>query len=422
MNLSNDIYLRSAFKELDSFAIAGIGTFRKVYHAAREESFLGEFLPPSVSVEFVSKVDEKLLLEDYLMQSIHLDKHTALHMTQDIRKSILTSLATQGTYEISGIGALKRDSQGSIHFTSNSSKDGFFSGDYFGFQPLKLNVLDEKDQPIAETMIQEEQQTPSASLAGGYWFGWKSTAILGIVFLFGVYLFIMDGPVRSTLRRASLVEGLKVRNLGPGEQFLADNFEPLPTVPEETEAIADPFADQSNGFPEETPVETSEPVTIEESEKKDTEITARNPIASAEKPEAQTRQANPSNPITSETLYNPSSRGVFRGEGGNGETEQQEVFIPQSNVSALNDDAYRQRIPHSSLYHVISGSFKLQRDAEQVVSEMLRRGYDAQVLTSAPTTHRVSVFRSANRKEAESFAAKLKSRGVPKSWIFHDRY
>ncbi len=420
MNLSNDIYLRSAFKELDSFAIAGIGTFRKVYHAAREESFLGEFLPPSVSVEFVSKVDEKLLLEDYLMHSIHLDKHTALHMTQDIRKSILTSLATQGTYEISGIGALKRDAQGGIHFISDSIKDGFFSGDYFGFQPLKLSVLEEKDQPIAETMIQEEQQTPSASLAEGYWFGWKSTAILGIVFLFGVYLFIMDGPVRSTLRRASLVEGLKVRNLGPEAQFLADNFEPLPTVPEET--MEDPFADQSNIFPEETSVEGSEPVNAEDSEKKKTEITRSNPIASAEKPEATTKQVNPSSPITSETLYNPSNKGVFRGEGANGEASEEEVFIPQSNVSALSDDAFRQRIPQSGLYHVISGSFKLQRDAEQVVSEMLRRGYDAQVLTSAPTTHRVSVFRSADRKEAESFAAKLKSRGVPKSWIFHDRF
>ena len=428
MNLSNDIYLRSAFKELDAFAIAGIGTFRKVYHAAREESFLGEFLPPSVTVEFIPKVDEKLLLEGYLIQSIHLDKQTALHMTQDIRKSILTSLATQGTYEISGIGALQRDSNGVIRFASDSIKDGFFSGDYFGFQPLKLDVMDEKHQPITEAMIQEDHNTPVASLNSGYWFGWKSTAILGIVFLFGIYLFIMDGPVRSTLRRSSLVEGLKVRNLGPEDQFLADNYEPLPNVPEED--IQDPFANQPIVSEEPTkalPTESAEtdrvadpnPTSPKNQDKQVVE--PRNPIASAETPSGtngNTRRSDQA-PVARETLYNPSNRGVMRGESGNTE---EEVFLPQSNVSALDDENFRQRASQSGIYHVISGSFKLLRDAEKVVGEMRRRGYDAQVLTSAPTTHRVSVFRSGERKEAESFAAKLKSRGVPKSWIFHDRY
>ena len=422
MNLSNDIYLRSAFKELDAFAIAGIGTFRKVYHAAREESFLGEFLPPSVTVEFIPKVDEKLLLEDYLIRSIHLDKQTALHMTQDIRKSILTSLATQGTYEISGIGALQRDSNGVIRFASDAIKDGFFSGDYFGFQPLKLDVMDEKHQPITEAMIQEEHKTPVSSLNGGYWFGWKSTAILGIVFLFGIYLFIMDGPVRSTLRRSSLVEGLKVRNVGPEDQFLADNYEPLPTVPEETPQ--DPFADQP--IVSEEPAEAlptdpanSDPTTNDPNPTSGNDASTRNPIASAETRSGTSSSRSEQAPVARETLYNPSNRGVMRGEGGNTE---EEVFLPQSNVSALNDENFRQRASQSGIYHVISGSFKLLRDAEKVVGEMRRRGYDAQVLTSAPTTHRVSVFRSGERKEAESFAAKLKSRGVPKSWIFHDRY
>ncbi|MEM6628302.1 MAG: SPOR domain-containing protein [Bacteroidota bacterium] len=420
MNLSNDIYLRSAFKELDAFAIAGIGTFRKVYHAAREETFLGEFLPPSVSVEFVPKVDEKLLLEYYLVQTVHLDKQTALHMTQDIRKSILTSLATQGLYEISGVGALRRDSLGKIHFNPDGLKDGFFSGDYFGLQPIKLDYeSDKKDQKISDTMIQEEPQTTISDLSKGYWFGWKSAAILGIVLLFGVYLFVMDGPVRSTLRRASLVEGLKVRNLSPEEQLLADNFESLPDPFQEEQA--DPFAQPEVGSNPPEEVINSQEVDALPSENLEP---IREPIASAETRTRSTESLDEESNQTAvarETLYNPTTtRGVMRG-GGNDDSQGEE-FLPESNVSALSDDSFPQRTPDAGIYHVISGSFKQLRDAQSVVDEMRRRGYDAQVLTASPTTHRVSVYRTEDRSAAEKFAAQLKQRGVPKSWIFHDRF
>ena len=427
MNLSNDIYLRSAFKELDAFAIAGIGTFRKIYHAAREETFSGEFLPPSVSVEFVPEVDEKLLLEYYLVQTIHLDRQTALHMTQDIRKSILTSLATQGVYEISGVGALKRDSLGKIHFNPDGLKDGFFSGDYFGLQPIKLDYeSDSKEQSISDTMIQEEPQATISDLSKGYWFGWKSAAILGIVLLFGIYLFVMDGPVRSTLRRASLVEGLKVRNLSPEEQLLADNFDSFPDPFQEE--LPDPFSQPE--VSSEPLVEGSDPQGESKSESsstpKEKKEPIREPIASAEVPQSASEnpsQGSDQTAVARETLYNPpstSTRGVMR--GGGEETSQEDEFLPESNVSALSDNSFPQQSREEGIYHVISGSFKQLRDAQSVVDEMRRRGYDAQVLTAAPTTHRVSVYRTEDRSAAEQFAAQLKKRGVPKSWIFHDRF
>jgi len=221
MNLSNDIYLRSAFRELDAFAISGIGTFRKIYHAAREESFSGEFLPPSVTIEFGLEVAEELLLEHYLIQAIHLDKQTALHMTQDIRKNILTSLATEGIYEISGIGSLRREAGGAIQFSPTNEQDNFFSGDFYGLQPLKLPVKEDEldDHPISDAVMQEEQRTHLTDYGKG--FGWKASAILGIVVLFGIYLVAMEGPMRYRLQRSSLVEGLKIRNQGFEEQFLA---------------------------------------------------------------------------------------------------------------------------------------------------------------------------------------------------------
>jgi len=144
-----------------------------------------------------------------------------------------------------------------------------------------------------------------------------------------------------------------------------------------------------------------------------------NPIASADPPPTSSSE-EVIDPVTrGESAQRVDTRGVPR---GGAEAENEEVFQPQSNVSALSEDPFLQKTPTTGIYHVISGSFRQLRDAQKVVEEMRKRGYDAQVLTSSPTTHRVSVFRSNDRSEAEQFSAQVKSRGVPKSWIFHDRF
>jgi len=424
MNLSNDIYLRSAFRELDAFAIEGIGTFKKLYHSAHEETYSGELHPPRIEIEFTEEVDEALLLDYYLTDSVHLDKKTASRVTENIYRGIESSIATQGYYEITGVGKLKKSTIGSIYFVPLDADENVFSSDFYGLQPVQLHTrTDFAETKTSENMNHEDQNfEPVSNEPKGYWFGWKAAAFLGVVLLFGLFLFILDWPIKSQLRRASVVEGLKVRNVGTGEEYLAqgdmstqnsaqtapdgeiqpteelDQTDERENVNTQTEDPFQPIA--SNDQPGSN---TTQPSTTKRSLSDEAETTSSNSGEST-----RSRSVSPSTDTPSGVSRGGQSRG-----GDDGSTLQ-----PESNLSVLdNSRAARSTIT----YHVISSSLNSRQAANEAAEVMRRKGYTNVEIVNSSSKYRVSIYQSKDRDLAEAKKTQFRRQGINDAWILEEK-
>ncbi len=415
MNLSNDIYLRSAFRELDAFAIDQIGTFRKIYHSAHEESFTGDIHPPSIEVEFKEQIEKDLLLEFYLTDSIHLSKKTSNQVVQDIQKGIFSSIESQGYYEIAGIGKLKKGNAGNLYFIPVDVKDNIFSSDFYGLQPVHFHTdSDQGDPTINDTMTSEENQfEPQPTPPKGYWFGWKAAAFLGVVLLFGLSLLVLDWPMQAKLKRASLIEGPKVRNMG-ADQWLAENntnnteissdsFESLdnPTV---SDVIEDPSADTesrsiaTNDF---EPVNTQDQSTTPSTQSADTPSSEDNTVAIRS-----TTTARKDNPES-------VSRGVTRGE-----TKNDNSISTGRNISILSESEGVTRGSGNKTYYVISGSFDSMSQARVSANTMRNKGYPNVTIVQADNKYRVSIFNTFDSSIAERIKTEARRKGIKDAWVF----
>jgi hypothetical protein len=73
-------------------------------------------------------------------------------------------------------------------------------------------------------------------------------------------------------------------------------------------------------------------------------------------------------------------------------------------------------------FHLISGSFQQFAKAQEAELAMEAQGFQADVLfpDSKDGSYRVSIYRSPNRKEVETYSSMLKKRGKNPGWIFLD--
>ncbi|MEM7658682.1 MAG: SPOR domain-containing protein [Bacteroidota bacterium] len=73
-------------------------------------------------------------------------------------------------------------------------------------------------------------------------------------------------------------------------------------------------------------------------------------------------------------------------------------------------------------YHLISGSFQQYDKAEEAKAAMAAQGFNSNVLfpDSKDGSYRVSIYRSPNRKEVETYSSMLKKRGKNPGWILLD--
>jgi len=424
MNLSNDIYLRSAFRELDAFAIEGIGTFRKIYHSAHEETFSGDIYPPSVEVEFKERVEEDLLLEFYLAESLHLNKKTSVGVVEDIRKGIEGSIEAQGYYEIAGIGKLKKSNAGNLYFIPVETKDNIFSSDFYGLQPVQLHTKSNQADPTTtDTMTSEENQfEPQSPQAKGYWFGWKAAAFLGVVLLFGLFLIILDWPMQAKLKRASLVEGPKIRNIDP-EEWLAEN---------------DMNATNTEQPETETPVSTGNSASESQAETDTRGIISNDfePIASNERPEEvesatperqgqSTRSTTRSEEPATRSRTTTPDRDVRRDDGATrggvtrgGASTNEDPLSTGKNISILSDDDQVARIAAANTFYVISGSFENMSQARTAAEKMRKQGYRNVTIVQADNKYRVSIFSTFDEALAERIKSEARRKGVKDAWIY----
>lgn len=430
-NRNIDIYLRTAFRELDAFSIPDVGTFRKIYRSASVSDERDTVHPPVIEIEFEELVHESLLLTRYLKDIIQLPTGESNQIVSAIQQTILSALKENQRFEIADIGSLKKRDSGEIWFTPEDQKKSLFSTDFFGLKPVVLagtpasNVLATEAQDNLSPMTKTEH-TKKKTLAGSI--GWKPVLVVALFIALGAIL-IQNGPF--------ITGPEKFAEEVPTEGSPASTSGVSATTADTNEI---PLAEAGNSGTESIPAE-SVPGTIRteddsiEGEEDAPELIAegtRPGIAPANNPEAE-------QPGTGEAGVDPTAREV------EGATRGQEVPTRTTDISVLDTAkkvvkntqktakvAKQQVTPETArkkattetkieTYHLIAGSFSSSRTAATFVKEMEAAGNQAIILfppAGSAQSYRVSIFSARNRKQVDDYNKMLKSRGKKTGWIY----
>lgn len=394
-----DIYLRSAFKELEAFSIPGIGTFRKVYRSAQWQNGLNTLHPPILDVEFVADATEGLSLTSYLVENIHMPQDQANQIVTDINHTISNSLGQHQKFEISEIGVLKKDNLGKITFHPTMERQHTLADDYYGLQPVSFSASSSYanglfEEPMIDMTTEPRKAKSPASLSMV-----RMVAMLSLVFIFGI-TFLYNFPLRK--QRSTLTQGL-----------------PISTVVEEQSATPEYLADRtviepvSNETPTNDPLEkkTVAPKPRNNSPKPRTQAPAQEFIAEAETPG-----------------YNRFEQEMGVTRGGDNSIRVAEKF--DGDISNLNDSPNRsltRGVQTEKLFYLIMGSFSSQSKARNKRHELRKSGLNAVVLDAAQdprspekTIFRVAVYTSRDRMAVQKYADQIKAKGKGSGWIYSE--
>ena len=408
MNINIDIYLRGAFRELNSFSIPRIGTFKKVNRNAWADESSSIMFPPSTEIEFDPKIDPDLLLNQYFTDNIQMERSAADQIVGQIQRVILNELDSKGKFEIPEIGILLRNASSMISFQSLDSNKDSVSSDFFGLKPVHISP-----PPILPPETDSSEIMKSGSMANGSSksnnltaIGWKSTLLIALLVALGV-LIVNQSPFIK--HRSSLTQGLKVRLNEPA-----------------------PFAEKY-GLDEFKENSESQPLD-KESSTADLSHSRLDPDPAPESSVTNNKE-NTVPPVTN--IIEPE----IKSDGGANqellaEGNKKEGIIPESShlrtrslgtTRGQNEDggANNYRLERTiSNYHLVLGSFQDPKLAKQFAEQLKSEGYNPVILfppSGSSLTHKVSIFRSTERKDVETYAAKLKKMGKKSGWIFEER-
>ena len=408
MNINIDIYLRGAFRELESFSIPRIGTFKKVNRNAWADDSSAVMFPPTTDIEFDPKIDTDLLLNQYFTDKIQMERTAADQIVGQIQRVILNELDAKGKFEIPEIGFLKRNATSEITFHSLEYNNDSVSGDFFGLKPVHITPPTVVAPPLnysSEIMNSGSTVESSKNLTA---IGWKSTLLIALLVALGV-LVVNQSPFIK--HRSSLTQGLKVRLNEPApfaERFGLDEIESSVSL-ENASPIAEPAnteAGVSSGTEESFPpdVDNIMPPTASNDET----IAGTDNNSSPESGLLATGD-NP-NSIDSETSH-LRTRGLGSSRG-------------QEDIEGGLDGSTHRLGRTVSNYHLVLGSFQDLKLANLFAEQLKSEGYNPIILfppAGSSLTHKVSIFRSVDRKDVEAYATKLKKMGKKSGWIFEER-
>lgn len=409
MNLNIDIYLRTAFQELDAFSIQGIGTFKKVHRAAQVDEAGLRVMPPMAEFEFEQEVYPSLFFNKYLIENLQFELHEAERIIQGIQQNILQALRSTGRFEIPEIGLLSMNGMEEIQFRPYGLGDEEVAGEYFGLKPVsytKSKTIPIFAPEITADMNQEPHVEPARSFKS---VGWKSALL---VLLLGTLGFMILKPRPFYQHRSSLISGLKMKVNVP------DNFASS-TLPES--------ANQEDSTP---PVVDNTIQAVEE------QIVQEEPVNSTSDQETTNSPSNTSIDPPSTPLASPTARLAEpeqRTRGLDAQEMDAETFEGAVNLSLLDTtetqeaaptDANARKLPPIKNYHLVTGSFTSLKSANRYVAQLKKQGQSSIIIlpsSGSSQTYRVSVFRSSKRNEVVAFSNKWKKQGKEAGWIYEER-
>lgn len=419
MNPNIDIYLRSAFKELDAFAIPEVGTFRKIHRAAEVAVESGELRPPVLEIEFDPQVKESLLLMSYLTNNIHMGRTEADQIVSDISQTILQALKTKRKFEIAEIGSLRRNPDGHLSFHPNHQHRNVFANDYFGLQavpyaspphPSKMDA-DENLIDMTEEHIPKAAPSTSASAL-------KTVTMLGLILMLGITVIYTARKERSTL--ATGVRIPDSEQLGqPGEfEPVGDpELEETPTLPtEDLMALNEGPSDAEPGTSTESATRGL-PATEGDEARASKQRPAPVKVEPADE-DLFAALAEDRNATTARSVppQSASPRGTFRG-GEQGETSY------TGDLSALDTSRAQQGESRGGkMYYLIMGSFANEGKAKQHLAKLTQStNYDPIILyppEGSSRPYRVSIYRSLDRNKVMELRDRLRGQGNNDVWVF----
>ncbi|MEO1449392.1 MAG: SPOR domain-containing protein [Bacteroidota bacterium] len=394
MNVNIDIYLRNAFRELDAFAIQGIGTFRKVHRAASVEEKSEKIQPPSIRLEFSPQVDDKVLLNRFFRDNIQLPPADADRIVVAIEQRIRTSLQQEGQFDIPEIGQLIRKPDGILDFSAYESAYPEMGGEYFGLQSVPLPKAPVSDLELAAQSDASEMAnsiTPPKSARSQ---AWKPVLIIALFLVMGG-LILQRSPLVK--HRASKITGVQIRYNAPRpvDEALAANTD----EPEDIDAIEGNSSVEGDTSPTSPEVPNA------------TDVLAQNEESANALPAGANARTAP-----------PTSR-------GQDSSDQPIDLDASSNVADLAPGANARTVaPETArradqpVFHLIGASFTEQDAAERYLEDLQDQGKEGMILfptSGSGDRYRVSLFRSQDRTVVERFKARLQAKAPDTSyWIF----
>ncbi|RMG29514.1 MAG: SPOR domain-containing protein [Bacteroidetes bacterium] len=413
MNPNIDIYLRSAFKELDAFAIPRVGTFRKVHRAAQIASELGEVHPPVLEIEFDPEVNESLLLTGYLTNNIHMGKGEAEQIVSDISQTITHALKTRRKFEIAEIGQLRRNAEGKLSFSASYPNRSIFSDDYFGLQPVQYATpgkpadIDQSASvmDVAESNGHETAKPASTSAL-------KPVIMVGLIFMLGISIIYT-----ARQGRASLATGVKMP-----VSLLAEQAE---QAPEEAATLTDAETAAAANTPAPAQEDTSPLASAEPGRTAAAPSAQSAPSARLQTPNVE--QVEPSRDETIETLPADelfASRGLGNTRGESSEKEKEAVMDISVLDTNLQESQHTRGLTSGKMYYLIMGSFTNERKARQQVEELKKTTHYRPVILYPPDgtsiPYRVAIFKSSSRSKALQMRDQLRKNGYEGVWVFSE--
>lgn len=393
MSSLNDIYIRNAFKELEAFSVPGIGTFRKVHEAARQEHASMVIYPPSVRIEFSPVVDYNIDITQHLVNNIHLEKEQAHTIVSELKHSIQSALTKDKYYTIGNVGRLYENDKGKLYFEQEQSEKSIFADEYFGFMPVNISNGANYSQKTYSSMTTDFDSTHSKAEKNVLYSTLRHASFVVIFLVFGgLLVYIASKPLQIRHKRASVVAGVVVPDTTQEDRSLAvlDTVSTRTTVTPATPLAENTITQEKTPTKEDPTSLTSSAIAdASTSPKKD----QKDPIAdfSARK-----------------STEEPEEEGVSRG-----------LESPSSDLSVLGTPKTEKNISGAS-YHVISGSFSTFAAAEKDKQAYEKMGYKPLIIQNA-NKYRVSIFQHADKSKVDSFVERLKRQGMNNVWVFTQR-
>ncbi|MDX2245898.1 MAG: SPOR domain-containing protein [Bacteroidia bacterium] len=419
MELSVEVYLASAFRELDVFALPKVGTFRKIQNGARIAEDSSVVFPPEIEIEFSPLSDAKLDLTHYLKDHIHIDPIEAEKIVHNISETILKNLKENGYFEVPKIGILKEDHDHILAFFTYHSEENVLADDFYGLKPVcfiqnNQLVLHQGETPTYMKNDYSAEKTLNFSSVG-----WKTFLLIALIFTLG-FLVLNQGPFIK--HRSSLDNGiLAIRPLDPPRSFrgdfLTENPEDSISLALEESVLADAETDGLDGAARSSEGDQtlSPNPSSENTESTDTKLFSDNTNARLSQEELGTPRG--------QDLGN--TRGVSSREGF-GQVSNLSVLDTakeKPNTRSTSSNTARLLSPVKN-YHLITGSFGTLSAAQKFVNQLKQDGTDAIILFPAEgsgQTYRVSIYRNSDRSRVEEQGAKLEKLGQKPGWIFEER-
>jgi hypothetical protein len=397
-------YLTSAFRDLDTFSVSDLGTFRKEYREAFWDEMNSQFLPPRLEVVFEQNVYEGMDLGIYLHSYLQLPQLDSQKLVLDIRNTIFSQIEKLGYFEIPEVGTLEKTAGNNLEFFMLSATDNALDDDFFGLEPVRFSkkteiMLQQSDNPT----FMNNQNNPERSVNLSS-VGWKTFLLIALIFTLGFFV-VDQGPF--VIHRSSLNEDmLQVRNIIPPRHndLLAMNERDETKDGGNTNQIG---SEESEPIEEEIEIPEEEAINPENTPIPDTVDDPRDQVRNAETPIQE-------QPVNSEIARLPKPV----------EKPINLSILDTANKKQMATRGGEELMPEAPTnYHLIAASFKTIGSAQEYLEEMNENNLDAIILMppqGSSQTYRISIYRNRDRLKVQNFKDKLEKLGRKSGWIYKE--